>query len=144
MTIAATITALQTLHAGISGIKSAPTAFPSNVNTASLPLVLTMPGPANWLEQAVGLKRQNREYIVRVYVNPVAQDKAGPENAMTTINALIQLFGRAYLADLSLSGAIDHIDRIEDSGAVENMELTTAGITYYGFVFRLGIVEKSA
>lgn len=145
MTIAATVTALQTLHATISGVNAAPTAFPSNLNTATMPIALVWPGEANWRAQAVGLKRQQREYIVRVYVSPIAQDKAGPENAYTLCNTLLQLFGRAYLDNPTLGGAVDNIATIQDSGVSGgSVELTWAGVAYWGFVFRLGIVEKSA
>ena len=148
MTIAATITALQTLHATIAGVNTAPTAFPSNLNTATMPIVLVWPGEAEWRPQTAGLgnslKRQQREYIVRVYVGPTAQDVAGPKNYYTTCNTMLQLFGQAYLNAQSLSGAVDSIATITDSGVTNTMELTVAGVTYWGFVFRLGIVEKSA
>ncbi len=145
MTIAATITALQTLHATIAGVNTAPTVFPSNLNTATMPIVLTWPGEADWRAQAVGLKREQREYIVRCYVAPISQDKAGPENAYTLCNTLLNLFGRAYLDNPTLSGAVDNILTILDSGVSGGtFDLTWAGIAYWGFVFRLGIVEKTA
>ena len=145
MTIAATITALQTVHAGIAGINAAPTAFPSNLNTATMPIALVWPGEADWRAQAVGLRRQQREYIVRVYVSPIAQDKAGPENAYALCNSMLQAFGRAYLDDPTLGGVVDNISTILDSGVSGGtFDLTWAGVSYWGFVFRLGIVEKSA
>ena len=66
MTVSATITALQTLHAAISGINSAPTVVPSNVDQVTLPAALVWPADAEWQMQAIGLKRQERTYIVRV------------------------------------------------------------------------------
>jgi hypothetical protein len=147
MTIAATITALQTLHLTLttSGVKTAPTTMPSNLNTATMPIVLVWPGEADWRAQAVGLKRQQREYIVRCFVAPVAQDLAGPVNHYATCNTLLEAFGRAYLADVSLGNKVDSIATIVDSGVSGGtFDLTWAGVSYWGFVFRLGIVEKSA
>jgi hypothetical protein len=82
---------------------------------------------------------------VRCYVAPIAQDIAGPVNHYTLCNTMLQLFGRAYLGNPTLTNVVDNIATILDSGVSGgSFDLTWAGISYWGFVFRLGIVEKSA
>ena len=144
MSVAATVTALQTLHADISGIKSAPTNMPSNLNTAQLPIALVWPGEATWQLAAMGLKRQERTYIVRVFAQPVGQNVTGPDAGYDACVKLLELFGQAYQDNLSLAGAVDHIDAVRDSGISGGaMELTWAGTPYWGFVYRVTVVEKT-
>ena len=145
MSISTTLTALQTLHAGIAGITSAPTAIPSNLSTAVLPIALVWPGEADWRPAAVGLKRREREYIVRVFVQPVGQDRAGPDPGYQDCITLLELFGQAYQDDLSLSGAVDHIAVCRDSGVSGGgFELRWGDVPYWGFVFRVTVVEKTS
>jgi len=104
--------------------------------------VLTMPGPGTWRPQAIDLLiRCERTYTVRCYVNPVGQDKAGPENAIAAISPMLDAFGQAYLADITLGGAVDTITSITDTGVTT---LQWAGIDHWGFEFQLAIVEKTA
>jgi len=141
MTILTTVTALQAIHTAISGIKSAPTTMPSNLSTAVLPIALVFPGKADWDMQAIDLKRQDRDYVVRVYVAPISQDL--PFAGLTTCLTLLNLFGAAYLtrANLDLSGAVDHIGSITDTGVI-NIE-TDPNTKYWGFEFTLTITEKT-
>lgn len=144
MSITTMISALQTVHKTITGVTSAPTAMPSNLNTAVQPIVLVWPGEATWAPQALGYDRQDRTYEVRCYVQPVGQDKAGPENGYAACITLLQRFGEKYLDDLTLGGVADHIASMTDSGVLGGgPEMTFAGVAYWGFVFRLTIVEKS-
>ena len=143
MSVAATVTALQTLHATIAGIKSAPTSMPSNLATAQLPIALVWPGEAEWQLAAMGLKRQERTYIVRVFAQPVGQNVSGPETGYTACVTMLELFGQAYQDNLTLAGAVDHIDAVRDSGiSGGSIELTWGNTTYWGFVFRVQIEEK--
>ncbi len=145
MTVSATITALQTVHAAITGIKSAPTVVPSNVDQVTLPAALVWPADAEWQMQAIGLKRQERTYIVRVYVQAVAQDVAGPNAGYQACVTLLELFGRAYLSDITLGGAVDQISTLRDSGVSGGgFELMWGQVPYWGFVYRVSVVEKSA
>jgi hypothetical protein len=145
MSVSTTITALQTLHNNINGIKAAPTAMPSVLNTSELPIALVWPGDADWRAQAIDLlKRQERTYIVRVYVQPIAREVAGIDKGYQRCITLLQLFGAAYVGDITLSGDVDHITSITDSGVSGGgFELTWGDVGYWGFVYRLRIVEKS-
>ena len=149
MSVATTLAALQTLHATLSGVTSAPTDYPAALNTSTLPIVLTWPGPAEWKRAALGLNRQARDYHVKVYVGPVASGQGNNQVTQTAIT-LLNAFGLAYILDanVTLSGAVDHIGGdgkgnpapVADSGITE---LEYAGVRYHGFEFRVPVVEKT-
>jgi len=113
-TIAETVAALQILHAGINGVASAPTAMPSNLDQIDLPIALVWPGEATWTLHAIGLHHQDRTYIVRVFVAPVAQGVAGPDEGYQECMTLMEAFGQAYIDDPTLGDVVDHI---EDRGS---------------------------
>jgi len=145
MTVLATVAALQTLHRTITGVAEAPTAMPSNPDQVRFPAVLVWPGEATWQLQAIGLKRQERTYIVRVYVEATAQNVAGPNAGYQAAVTLLELFGRAYLTDTTLGGAVDQISALRDSGVSGgSFELLWGQVPYWGFVYRVSVVEKSA
>ncbi len=145
MTIATTLAALQTIHAAITGVASAPTDMPSNLEQVKKPTVLVFPVEATWNLAAVDYKRQERTYEVRCYVQPVAQGVAGIDDGYDKCVALLELFGRAYLADVSLGGAVDTIRSITDRGiSGGGYELMWAQVPWWGFIYRVTVVEKSA
>jgi hypothetical protein len=141
VSITTTIAALQAVHAAVTDITSAPTTMPTNLTGGLLPIALVWPGPATWQLQAVGLSRQRREYEVRVYVTPVGQNKAGPETGYAACIALMEDIGQAYLDDVSLGGVVDQIIALTDEGVSGG--LMWAETAYWGFVFRVSVVEKS-
>jgi hypothetical protein len=144
MTVSTVLTALQSKHAGITGIRKAPVIWPGNLATASLPIVLTQPAEAQWSFQAIELHRSERVYLVRCFVNPVAQDKAGPENSYTTCVTLLDLFGAAYLNDVTLGGVADTMTALSDSGVMTGgPDLTWGDVPYWGFTFRVTVIEKT-
>lgn len=144
MSIATTVTKLQALHLTVSGIKSAPTTMPSSLNTAVMPIALTWPAESKWKLQALDLNRQDRTYLVRVYVQPVAQGLAGIDDGYQKCVTLLEAFGQKYLNDMSLGGAVDHIASIADSGVIGgSQELIGSKVEYWGFVFTLTITEKT-
>lgn len=132
------VAALQSLHAAIAGVATAPIAMPASLNTADLPCVLVWPGTATWRQQAVGLRRLEREYIVRCYVAPVAQGKGVDEGWQAAL-ALLDAFGQAYENDIALGGMVDQIASVVDMGLGVHV---FAGIAYHGFEYRLKIVQK--
>lgn len=145
MTIATTIAALQAIHAAITGIGSAPTDMPSNLEQGQRPMVLVWPDEGNWRLQAIDLRRQQRTYIVRCYVQPVAQGQAGIDAGYDACVTLLESFGRAYLADTTLGGAVDHIESITDMGVSGgSYELMWAQVPWWGFEYRIVVVEKSS
>lgn len=153
MTISATVTALQAIHAGITGVKSAPTSLPQSIVTSSLPMAFTWPGPTialvnthGWTA-APGWYMQHRIYIVRCYVKPIAQGSGFDDGYQTAIT-LLQRFGEAYMAtgNQNLGGLIAHLGPgISDGGVRGDMQWVTGGDVFYtGFEFRIEAVEKES
>jgi len=146
VSITTTIAAIQAKNLAVTGIKSAPTKMPSALNTSVLPIALVWPGPATWNLAAMGLKRQTREYVVRVYVQPAGQGITGPDDGYTACLALLEAVGQAYVGDITYGSAnIDTTQEMSDSGvSFGGPDLTWADVQYWGFVFRLRVVEKTS
>jgi hypothetical protein len=139
MTIATTIAALQVLHATVTGVTKAPTATPASINTADMPLIITIPGPATWEQEYAGGHEQTREYIVRLFYGPVGQETV--DEAFDAVIPIIQAIGTAYQDDPNLGGAVAHIDTgFTDTGL--DGQLMFAGQMYRGCEFRVKITEK--
>jgi hypothetical protein len=139
MTIATTIAALQALHITVTGVVTAPTVTPASINTADLPLVLTIPGAATWEQEYAGGHEQTREYVVRLYVGPVGQDTV--DEAFDAAVPIIQAIGTAYQDNPTLTGAVSHIDTgFTDTGL--DGQLMFAGQAYRGCEFRVKVTEK--
>tara|TARA_R110000868_G_scaffold117128_3_gene311399 strand:+ start:3027 stop:3467 length:441 start_codon:yes stop_codon:yes gene_type:complete len=143
MSIAATITAFQSLHAAVSGVSSAPEKLPATLDKNRLPLVFTWPGPTvqgdGW-KPATGWYIHRRLYVIRCYVALVSQQNTGIDDGYQTVVPLLQAFGEAYMGNVNLSGAVAHIgESISDSGA---SILVYAGTEYHGFEFRIEVSEK--
>lgn len=148
MTVSATITAYQTLHAAITGVKSAPTAMPQTLNTSDLPLAFTWPGPTieqNGWTPSANWYTHRRFYIVRCYVKPIAQG-TGFDDGYQSAVTLLQRFGEAYMGNQNLSATVAHLGpQIYDSGVRGDLQWVAGSDVYYhGFEFRIETVEKAA
>lgn len=146
MTILATHSALCTVVAGSSGINTAPTAMPMALNAADLPCAIVIPGPAKWNEHAVGLYRQDRTYLVNVYVLPVAQGQ-GVDEGFQKCLPIMQALGYTLLTNFDLSGAVDRIGDKDGrtsftDGGIRG-DMTFGDVTYHGFQLVLPIIEKA-
>jgi hypothetical protein len=139
MTPSQIVAALQTLHAGISGIASAPTDYPGALNAAELPCVLVFPGEATHICARIGNARTNREYRVHVFCAPVVQGKDAA--GMQSVLDLLPRFVAAYFGARTLVSGSDQAfldSSFRDSG---HAVLEYAGVMYHGFTFSLNISE---
>ena len=150
MSVSTTITGIQAVNAAITGVSSAPTTMPASLKTASLPLAITIPGPAEWQNNSDGWGFQFRTYMVRVYVKPIAQDipaDGGFQDAVT----LIQRFGDKYMEDTTMGGVINTVRLDEGFGPA----ITDGGVrgdmtwgsdpnqtNYWGFEFQIVSKEE--
>jgi len=139
VTIAATIAALQALHATVTGVRTAPTKIPASFGAADLPLVMTLPGTASWESEAVGLHCQVREYVVRLFVQPTGQGTV--DEGFDAALPIIQAIGTAYQDDPTLGSAVAHIDATFTDTGLDG-QLMFAGQAYRGCEFRMKITEK--
>lgn len=140
MSVLTTLAAFQDLHASIDGVATAPDELPATITPENCPLAFTFVGAAEWHEHSRGLPAQDREYIVRVFVAPVAQGAGLDENYQKAI-PLIEAFGLAYLDNKTLSGAVEQMPSILDEGIGQ---IIWQGHAYHGFVYRVSIREKPA
>lgn len=142
MTVATVLAAFKTLHASITGVTTAPAGVLASLASVRLPIVQTIPSESVWNLHASALRRQERVYIVRVYVAPMSHGK-GLDEGWTRCVPLLEAFGQAYIANPDLSGAVDQIgwddNRITDSGITVLEHNQTL---YHGFEYRVPVIEK--
>ena len=145
MTVATTIAALQTIHLTITGVNSAPTKMPGNLDQVKKPTVIVIPREATWNTAAIDqLRRQSRVYEVRCYVQPVSQGLTGPDDGYQKAVPLLERFGQKYLADITLGHTVDTITALSDSGVLSGEGLVWAEVGWWGFIYRITVVEKSS
>lgn len=152
MSITTTIAALQTLHAAISGITSAPTAYPASLPTASLPLALVWLGEGDWQRNTASAPLAHwQTYRVLVYVDAVGQGQ-GVDEVRQTLHTLYQRFGEAYMNtnNVILTSGTYSASLLTGAGDVRSMGDQTliyppgpGGTQYYGFEFDIRVKETS-
>lgn len=137
-----TIQEIQAVNAGVTGVQSVPTLYPSRLNSADLPLVTVLPGEGEVSEASLGLTREMRIFNIDVYVKPVAQGVLG-----NNINEAIDLLEamRDVWANEALNGApsLTYVEFIEypiaDTGVTM---LEFADVLYHGIRFTLRTIAK--
>ena len=146
-----TITKIQALAATVSGVTSAPSAYPTAIHTSELPMVLTWAGQAT--TKAItfaGAKRTSeRTYELACFIDPYGQDTAGSRlnSANALLQALLDKFTNAVIA-----AELRVIDQITDTGIVTGdsgyagiqSRLIYNGQGYTGFVLALRVLETLA
>lgn len=148
---------LQALHRGTTGIKYAPdlAKYPTSLNTASLPAVLTWVGPGNFSHKGGGWRWDVRTALVLLYVEPLGQNDI-PSNAARAVALADALRERyittaqiplAYPGDnpggyqITLESSPDGATH-SDGGIEPN--LSFGGAAYYGVRFRLNVTLQWA
>lgn len=147
MSIANTITQLQMLHRTITGIVTAPDAYPGSINTADLPLVIVWPKRAisRPLTARALTVRSERIYSVRVFMEAIGQDNYDTpvQNGIVMLNRFLT----AYFQNTTLADGYTQIVQVEDSGLtaggdlVATASLVYAGNFYKGFVCDITVIE---
>ncbi|KPL90760.1 hypothetical protein [Herpetosiphon geysericola] len=75
-----TINAMQEIHRGITGVKTAPDVanYPAQLNQVDCPMVLVWPGDATWTRETINESDDTRSiYTVTVFVAPAATGMRG-------------------------------------------------------------------
>lgn len=148
MTILTTITAMQTLHATVDGVTTAPTVYPSSLNTPDLPCVLTLPAEGTIdLEAIAARKRHDGIYRVFVYVAPIAQGTPvdeGTQTAILLMQALIDAYVTAANIVLTNTPSQATLKTSKDNPIRHSAlgVITFGEIAYRGFTFDVGVMEK--
>jgi hypothetical protein len=141
MTITTIITALQSRHAAVDGVATAPTAYPASIEASDCPCVLVDPwrGKTSWDSHGGDLAIAERLCRVRVFYQPAAFNlDQGKQGAIALLEAMLADY-RAN-ATLTDSAAILLERDIEDTGIVEN--LPYGENTYHGFTIVLPVEER--
>lgn len=151
MAIDTTINLIQTLNRSISGIKQAPNLaqYPTVLHTANLPYAITWPASGEWFHQGQGgsYKRENRNYRIIVYIEPLGQNDI-PSRAVEAVT-LLEQFKAKYLTPTTIALAnpptyqvtiqVDEDKPITDTGLVS--DLLFSGTPYHGFEIEISVRE---
>lgn len=141
MTISSICAALQTRHQLISGVRTAPTAYPGSIEASDCPYVLVDPwkGKTSWDSHGGDLAISERIYRVRVFYQPSTFNlDQGKQGAITLLEAMLE--GYKNSATVTSAAAILLERDIEDSGVVET--LAYGENAYIGFTVLLPIEER--
>jgi hypothetical protein len=144
MTVAATITALQTKHAAFSGVSTAPTAYPTSLPSSDLPLVLTdfVKGKSKWESYGGDFSCDEQQFLVRCYVLPIMQGQGIDEGKQATI-ALLDTFLAGYKAAPILSSTTSILIERGFEYVIPRDGIVYADVSYYGFTIVLPIEERT-
>ena len=148
MTVTTTIDALQTIHAAVAGVKTAPAAaaFPDQVEENGLPYVLTWPGTYDM--EAAG---RNTLEATRIYSGAcLVAGEASGVGVTTSVNAvwtLLDAFRARYetliITTENLSTGEVVIKYHDDGGGAGSGSITFRGRKWLGFLFRAEVWEPS-
>lgn len=151
MAVDTTINLLQTLNASIQGVVSSPqmSAYPTVIDTAACPYVITWPTQGDWYMKGGGWKVQTRTYAVLCYVVPIAQDDI-PSN-LTLSAPLFQRFIDAYVSAANIAQAnvptyqVTIASREDGTHHTDDgirSDLRMSGKTWHGFILHVRVREQ--
>lgn len=148
--VADTISKLQTLAAAVTGVATAPTSsYPSALDTAALPAVLTYAGPA--ITKAITLspahRHMERTYYMACYIEPIGQNTSNQR--MQDGLTLLQRFLDALMTNRNVAAGARLIGDIRDSGITSGADIVSGnaqyliynGQPYTGFVLEIRLIE---
>jgi hypothetical protein len=141
LSIATTIAALQTIHAAISGVTSAPITRPEDVKPAALPCVIVRPGPLTVSADGRGLAGKQRNYEGVCLVTLPNQGR-GISEGLTRSQGLMEAFAAAYEAQIE-DGALSTggvVVGYRDGGEPQSL-LGYGAADFEGFTFTVEIWE---
>lgn len=148
MTILTTITALQTLHATVAGVTTAPTVYPGKLNSADLPMILVLPADGTADLEAIGArKRHDGIYRAYVYVAPLTEGVPVDEGVQTCIlllQALLDMYLNSTNVQLTTSPS-QAIIRASTTTPIRHSPIATlpfGGTDYRGFTVDISVMEK--
>lgn len=147
------INLMQTQHATL--VTSFPTllapqlsAYPTALDTANLPCLLTWPGPGRWGQKGNGYKTDERTMYVMGFVDPLNQSDI--PNRATLAVQLLQATRNLWItaskiplaapdANSGYQIAMESSDALRHSDQGIGPNLTMAGKTYHGFILSVQI-----
>ena len=154
MSVRATIDLIQTANRTVTLARTVPAFanYPLTADTVRLPLVLTWPDGATWRREiAESKKREDRVYVIMVFVQPIGQGElpARSSEAVTLLDAFrdfwLSLDANGYptaLANMSPQVTVMWDGEYpQDTGVGALPPLKVGGTQYTGFEIRLKVRE---
>ena len=139
---------LQEIHATIDGVRSAPKRMPDTIHESWLPCVVTYPGPAQHGLAARDRRREDREYVVRLYVRPFTLGK-DTDQGFSECVPFLDRFVDKYMDDSVVVPSTGEWEELrfeagQGDGGVGIIPLhgVRNGPQYWGIVFDLTIIYK--
>lgn len=155
MTIETTIAAIQGVNRAITGIRTAPIAYPGSLNTADLPMTIAWPDAAENMQEGMSYDFSQRVYRLVTYIMPTEQGQGINEGWQETIK-LLQRFIDAWLDSDNVQLVTGTYSANIQQG--RNQPQTDGGIQviaypppalgiegyphYFGFEYRIYVNEK--
>lgn len=145
MSISGVIAALQAKHASVAGITSAPTQYPTGLNSTSLPCAITdaLKGKTDWESHGGDYTLEIRSYRVRVFCLPAGQGAGfdqGKQLAITILDAMLASYRSS--PNLTSTAAVRIEAGVEDTGVRANMTYADPDTPYYGFELLVSVEER--
>jgi hypothetical protein len=142
MGVAATVTALQALHATIAGVTAAPTARPVERFNASLPCVILRPGALAITNDGRGLAGKQRSYEGVCLVMLPNQGR-GIAEGLTKSQTLMDVFAAFYEAHIEASTNLSTggiVVGYRDAGEPQSL-IQYGADEFEGFTFTVDVWE---
>lgn len=146
MTIQTIISALQTRHAAITGVTTAPTAYPGSIASTDTPYILTDLATFTERHEAHGeeLPIFLGTFRVRGFVKPTGQGTGIDEGKQLALT-ILERFLSSYRSDMDVTTtAYIRMDTGEGLRGAVRDGLAYGEETYYGFEIMLPIEERYA
>jgi hypothetical protein len=108
MTVTTVIAALQTINGAVASVDNAPTDYPSSIEAADLPMVITWPGSAESGYQAGA--QSLRTYQVTLYVKKIGDGRGiaeGWNSTKTMLQGLLEAYMDSTNHQLNVAGVYD-------------------------------------
>ena len=141
---------LQAQNRSIAGVRRAPdmSAYPTQINTADLPYVLTWPGPGSWYQKGHGRGLDSRTFRILAFVQPLGQNDAPTRLVQAT--QLLERMRDHYvtpsviaLGDPGQNGGYQFTVESRDGNPQADdgisADLSYGGVVYLGFEIKLTV-----
>lgn len=153
MSKAATLAAAQEVNAAITGMTTAPTAYPASLPNSELPcaFVYVGPGTVNWEAHSADFIKDSWTLIVDVYVTPLGQGEGineGMQRAIALLDAFLATWrttdelSNGAEVDVTAVGTRVVGQGIRHSGIRNNMQYSEENTYYRGFRAEIPVYER--
>lgn len=141
---------LQEINGGVQGVMTAPDRMPDRLNESWLPCAVTYPGPARHNLAAVGYRRVERTWMIRLYVRPFAIGQDTHQGFYACV-PFLERFPETYMARSNIAVATGEWEFLEfgepdgDGGiSIIGLHGDPGGPSYWGIEFEVVTVHKES